>query len=407
MSFPLYIFAVGSFLFLGFSMHLLLTKHGNTYLNKLLAQAMVVRGSQMLYVIFVATGQTFFPSFLFNSLDFLYFAYPAGIYLYIRGFVKDESRWQKKDVLHFTPVLFALVSSILWYLLDADTRADVIAEIIAQQTFYPKDSYEVFPRYVTSLFRNGMVLIYLTLIWRIVLRSGLLKNRLNNPTAKNWILILTGLVTLTNLIFIVNSLINIGSGAANSNLFFNSYTAVFLSALVFALIGIVFYNPKVLYGYVFVSKEYASIVKQVGLATIIPEQSDEPMKSPKVKILKKSASTTLMENEEVFLERIVVYMETQSPYLSADFSVGLLSQQTDIPVHHCSYLLNYVIGKDFRDWINSYRIENFIKTYPVQSHIFTIDTIAYQSGFKSMTTFYRAFKKEVGKTPSAYFSIRP
>ncbi len=405
MSSTLYIFAVGSFLFLGFSIHLLLTKHGNTYLNKLLALVIVVRGSQMLYVIFVATGQTFFVSFLFNSFDFLYFVYPAGIYLYIRGFVKDESRWQKKDVLHFTPVLFALLNSIPWYLLDADTRADVIAEIIAQQTFYVGESFEIFPHYVTSLFRNGLVLIYLTLIWRIVLRSGILKNRRNNSTARNWILILTGLVTLTNLSFIVNSLINIGSGAAISNLFFNSYTAVFLSALVFALIGFVFYNPKVLYGYVFVSKEYAAIGKQVGLATIIPEQSDEPMKSPKVKILKKSASTTMMENEEEFLERIVVYMETQSPYLSADFSVGLLSQQTNIPVHHCSYLLNYAIGKNFRDWVNGYRIEYFIEQYGVQSKTKTILTLSEESGFKNKVTFYNSFMKEKGVLPKAYFAI--
>jgi AraC-like DNA-binding protein len=407
MPYHFYIFVIGSFLFLGFSLHLLFTNYGNTYLNKLLAVVMLKRGFQMMYFISFTTGQTFFLSFLFNSLGLLNFAYPACFYLYVRGFVKDESRWQKKDLLHFTPVLFALVNSIPLYLLDADTRAGVIAEIIAQQTFYIGERFEIFPNYVTYIFRNGLVFIYLILVWRIVLRSSIMKNKLNNPTARIWILIVVGVLSLTNLNFLVNSFLNILAGTANGNLFLSEYGLIIPSAAILVFIGFVFYNPKVLYGYLFVSKEYAAIGKRIGLATIIPEQSVEPMKSPKVKILKKSASTTMMENEEEFLERIVVYMETQSPYLIADFSIGLLSQQTNIPVHHCSYLLNYAIGKDFRDWINSYRIEYFIEKYPVESQRFTIDTIANQSGFNSMTTFYRAFKKETGKTPSAYFPIRP
>lgn len=33
----------------------------------------------------------------------------------------------------------------------------------------------------------------------------------------------------------------------------------------------------------------------------------------------------------------------------------------------------------------------------------TIEAIAYESGFKSLTTFYNAFKKETGLMPKAFF----
>jgi hypothetical protein len=35
-----------------------------------------------------------------------------------------------------------------------------------------------------------------------------------------------------------------------------------------------------------------------------------------------------------------------------------------------------LLGKYFRDWINTYGIEYFIETYLGQSHRFTIDNIA-------------------------------
>ena len=96
-------------------------------------------------------------------------------------------------------------------------------------------------------------------------------------------------------------------------------------------------------------------------------------------------------------------MEEEEPFLLPDFQIIHLAQKLNIPAHHCSYVINNVIGKNFRDWINSYRITNFIKNYPANSAKMTIETIAYQCGFKSLATFYNAFKKETGLMPKAYF----
>ena len=93
----------------------------------------------------------------------------------------------------------------------------------------------------------------------------------------------------------------------------------------------------------------------------------------------------------------------EKPFLNSDFQILDLAHYFKIPTHQCSAMINNLIGKNFRDWINSHRVDYFIKTYPQKSPKLTIDAIAFESGFSSMTTFYRAFKKETGRMPSTYF----
>lgn len=77
----------------------------------------------------------------------------------------------------------------------------------------------------------------------------------------------------------------------------------------------------------------------------------------------------------------------EKPYLNPKFSTQELSRMLDIPLHQCSYLINFVIGKSFMEWINEYRIDHFIQEYT------TIQTIFHESEFKNKNTFYTSFKK--------------
>jgi hypothetical protein len=56
MEFNLHTFVFASFLLIGFSVHMFLTTRGNTYLNKLLAAMMLMRGLQSLFFIAIHTG---------------------------------------------------------------------------------------------------------------------------------------------------------------------------------------------------------------------------------------------------------------------------------------------------------------------------------------------------------------
>jgi AraC-like DNA-binding protein len=403
MDYNFYIFTIGAFFMFGFALHLLFTKYGNRYLNKLLALVMLNRAFQMLYFILNATGKTAIVENLASSLYFLNFAYPVCAYLYIRGFIKDESRLQKKDWFHFIPTVFALLNSVSKNLLDTSISEYMIFQFYANKTVYSKENFDIFVDVILSSLRAGLIIIYLFFIWRVVLQSGIIKNRLNNNIAINWILFVVGFMTLTNSIFLVSTFINITQGAVQSSSFLTNYGYILLCIIILVVIGFVFYNPKILYGYVFVSKEYAVVQKDNELAATVVERIAAPIASGTTKPIKNTIPADLVTNSQLYLERITQFMETKKPFLNGDYSIAMLSQGTAIPVHHCSYIINYVVGSTFRDWINSYRITHFIAEYPSKFKSSTTISIALDCGFNNKMSFYNAFKKLKGVSPTDYF----
>ena len=69
-----------------------------------------------------------------------------------------------------------------------------------------------------------------------------------------------------------------------------------------------------------------------------------------------------------------------------------------------SQYLNEKINKSFSTFINELRIEK-AKEFLTAKTNYTIEGIGYESGFKSKSTFFTAFKKHTGQTPLEYQKI--
>ncbi|MEQ8364329.1 MAG: helix-turn-helix domain-containing protein [Cyclobacteriaceae bacterium] len=102
------------------------------------------------------------------------------------------------------------------------------------------------------------------------------------------------------------------------------------------------------------------------------------------------------------LKLIVEEKQYQNPNLSLKSLSQLLHQSPQI----VSQVINLESGKNFNNFINSYRIEalqRLLKEVKNQ----TIAAIAYEVGFNSISSFNTAFKKQTGETPMAYRSQLP
>lgn len=149
------------------------------------------------------------------------------------------------------------------------------------------------------------------------------------------------------------------------------------------------------YPYLFHKLEDLQIVKQ---ETPTQSQKDIPL------FAVDKTATSLAPPLDV--ERVAVLehvMQTKRPYLNPTLSMTELAQMADIPVHQLSRLINESFDKNFFDYINSYRIEEFkqrILKGEHQQH--TILSIAFEAGFNSKTAFNRAFKKHTGMTPREF-----
>ena len=68
-------------------------------------------------------------------------------------------------------------------------------------------------------------------------------------------------------------------------------------------------------------------------------------------------------------------------------------------------LLNEKIGMNFFEYVNYFRIREFIELAKMdRAKNLTFFGIAQEAGFNSKTTFNKSFKKIMGTSPSEYFS---
>ncbi|MCB0550806.1 MAG: AraC family transcriptional regulator [Phaeodactylibacter sp.] len=104
-----------------------------------------------------------------------------------------------------------------------------------------------------------------------------------------------------------------------------------------------------------------------------------------------------------WVERLARFMEKEKPFLNQEIKIGGLAEALNIPKHELSRVINQGFGKNFFDFINSYRIREFIALrQDKRNNHLNILELAYQSGFNSKSAFNRAFRKEAGQSPSAY-----
>lgn len=111
------------------------------------------------------------------------------------------------------------------------------------------------------------------------------------------------------------------------------------------------------------------------------------------------------ENEkEAIIKKLDTKMDQERFFLQPELTVRELAAQINVPSSELSAAINTQKGINFNDYINSWRIAEFKRIYPLpENQAYTILSIAYDCGFNSKATFNRAFKKETGKSPKEYF----
>lgn len=104
-----------------------------------------------------------------------------------------------------------------------------------------------------------------------------------------------------------------------------------------------------------------------------------------------------------YKKQLEILMELEKPYLEPQLTLPELATQMQISLHLLSKVINDGYDKNFHDFINSYRIDEFktLILQPKYRHQ-TILAVALDAGFNSKTAFNRAFKKLTNSTPREF-----
>lgn len=117
----------------------------------------------------------------------------------------------------------------------------------------------------------------------------------------------------------------------------------------------------------------------------------------------KNTDQSSVKDDGAAIERINELMQS-GYYTQEDVSAGSLAAALELPEHQLRALINRSLGFDnFSQFLNSYRIPEVCAKLRDPVHADTpILTLALDSGFNSVASFNRIFKKETGQTPSQY-----
>ena len=118
---------------------------------------------------------------------------------------------------------------------------------------------------------------------------------------------------------------------------------------------------------------------------------------------KKNTSPLAIDQVNSLKVKLLQLLEQKKPFLQSDFSLQTLANELQVPSHHISHILNVELNTGFFDLVNQYRITEakLLLKNPAYEHL-KIEEIGYEVGYNSKSTFYTAFKKLTGETPSNF-----
>jgi AraC-like DNA-binding protein len=106
------------------------------------------------------------------------------------------------------------------------------------------------------------------------------------------------------------------------------------------------------------------------------------------------------------LQALAELMSTERLFLDPMLNLSRLSRRLGIPQARLSQLLNDNNGTTFKQYLTGLRLAQ-AQHLLVQTPHLPLENIAEAAGFQSMSTFYAAFKKHNGCTPSVYRQQNP
>ena len=328
-----------------------------------------------------------------NALSVFYqFTFPAYLvmgplmWFYIKG-LTSEDRWQfsSKDLIHFSPFflgLFLVLFDLFVFNVDQIKRSPEAywATISGFEKVYTAIVLGLWGFAWTILRIQPFIYLYL-----IVRRLSGYRNRLKDVFASiegkdlgwlNYYLVIFAGIWTIILVTVING--NISGSKSPSPL---ANGILFLVLVV--LLGIFSLYQKPGFEDQYLDKLTHS--NQKGFS----EQSK-----------KYQRSALNSEDANRIAAKINNAMQKDRLFLDPSLSLKKLSEHLRISPNYISQTLNETMGECFFDYVNRWRIEA-AKPDIIEANK-TILAIAYDVGFNARSSFYKAFKKETGQTPSEY-----
>lgn len=369
------IFISGIFLSF-FIVVLLLTKKQKTLTDKILAAWIAIIGIHLLGYYYNQLGYwEIYPHLIGVTAPFPLLHGPM-LFLYTLYSLRNDRKIRLVDYLHFAPVIASylyMFNFFFFYTVEEKRMLDN-GEI---------QDYGVFSIVLLiAILISGLT--YSLFSYQLTIKHQIKINKyfsFNEEINMKW---LRNCIFSIGLVFLSATIIYIVRDAFGVEFSFNVEYIIYL-----VIIGFVFYI-----GYYGIKHE--NIFTNNSLLDNSEEEDTESTEKYKNSGMKKEIVLKLYN-------RLLKIMVDEKPYLDPKLSLSGLAQLLEISTNQLSQIINQQAQVNFYDFINKYRVEEFIQKAKSNKN-FSLLGLALDTGFNSKSSFNYIFKKQTGVSPSKYLS---
>jgi len=364
--------------------YLLLKDKDRPYSNNMLALLVCSWGfSCYWFFAFIAEGNFFHiavPTFIGPMLALTLF---PPIYLYVKYLFFEHNRFQKKDHLHFLPIYIYIIFT-LYLFYDSDFSVATMR----------KHEWYKLRRTICGYFATVQGPIYFIMTNRIIkLRQQKLKKDYSEIESRNleWFQLIHYSFAL---VFIIGGISTILRSILIDPHFLHMAYHIVLALSLFYITIIIYKYPALFIRKGNIIKDEPYLQNNIITSTITNNH-----------VL--STSHFLKSNtgnkENLIINKIEITMQEHKLYTNPNLSLNDLANAISESRNSISFALNNNLNKTFYNYINDLRIEESKRLLSdKKSQHFSIEGIAAQSGFKTMSVFYRFFKDSENITPAVF-----
>ncbi|MGQ7868528.1 helix-turn-helix domain-containing protein [Sunxiuqinia sp. sy24] len=301
------------------------------------------------------------------------FLYGPFLYLYLVYSIRRSSHLKPIDYLHYAPALLSYLYMMPFYFFySAEEKVAVDKGLI--------NDYSVFS---TVLLIGFLVsgIGYSIISYRKLLqhKKMVLDNfSYDSGISLNW---LKYAIVAIGLVFITAAIVLVLREAIGFEFPFNA--------------DILFYS--IIVGFV-VFVGYSGIRQEGLFLNTINNEKELVTAGSEYKKSGLKTETAIEKHKE-----LLHLMEAEKPYLNPKLTLNELSLRLEMSANNMSQLINQYEHVNFYDFVNKYRVEEFI-TRAQSNTDFSLLAHALDSGFNSKSSFNTVFKKLKLETPSQYLA---
>ena len=339
----------------------------------------------LLFILVYSESILDYPHLYKSAAPITFLIAPLG-YLYVRSVLFNEVAFKKMDFLHALPFLFFTLNYLPFFVSSTESKLAILNATLLDRNEAVTTQLGLLPESFFYVLRPIQTLIYLLFQWALLLQFNKafkvkeVEQQITVVTRWLKVFTLANATVLFSLVFLILLYLSV------PNIFVENLMSLipnYLLSLSFVVIcAYLLVNPQVLNGLPFVKyKEKKSRLL-----------SDTVVQVP-----------FIHKNYAKEIAQLDTYFANSKAYLQPNLSISEVAVATQIPNRELSFLINSFYKQRFSDYLNDMRLSHFLAQVDIGTlDQFTIEAIALASGFSSKSSFYRAFKKKYGSSPSTY-----